>query len=398
MKGIQMTPTPFGAFLSPNKRPYTLADDQDADLLGMRLYGGGPFHREHKLANQIRKKTHFVVGTGDVIYNKLFAWKGTFGLVPERFDGMYVSDKFPTYALDRDHVDENYLRWFFRFPGLWDQARDMSTGSAALSKFTLNPPKFLKLTVPLPKSVSEQRLIAEHLDRVEEQVLAMSAARVRSTAAATAVLQAFVNSTASRVGVLGTLNDVLIGKPRNGWSARCDNSEGGTPVLTLSAVTGFNYDPKAIKRTSEPTDPNAHYWLKEGDLLITRSNTPDLVGHASIYSGSPSPCIYPDLAMKIPLDPARADTRFVWHWLQGPMAREFITTHAKGTSPTMKKIGQGTVMAIPFPSALSLSDQCQLREQLDLILEDRQRLYGLLSDSGRLLDEIIPASIREVFA
>jgi type I restriction enzyme S subunit len=398
MRLIDMIPTPFGEFLTSNKRPYTLADDQDADLLGMRLYGGGPFHREHKLANQIRKKTHFGVRAGDVIYNKLFAWKGTFGVVPERFDGMYVSDKFPTYALGRDRVDENYLRWYFRYPGLWDQARDMSTGSAALSKFTLNPPKFLDLTIPLPESIAEQRRIADHLDHVEELTLAMLKARARSTAATTSVLQAFVNSTASRVGDLGTLNDLLIGKPRNGWSVRCDNSVGGTPVLTLSAVTGFNYDPKAIKRTSEPTNPDAHYWLAEGDLLITRSNTPELVGHASIYTGMPSPCIYPDLVMKIPLDPARADTRFVWHWLQGPIAREFITTHAKGTSPTMKKIGQGTVMAIPFPSALSLSDQCKVRVQLDLILEDRRRLNGLLADSGRVLDEIVPSSIREVFA
>src|SRR6266516_4643105 len=103
----------FSSFLRPNRRPYTLGPTEDADLVGMRLYGGGPFHREKKAATAIRKKSHFVIRSGDVIYNKLFAWKGTFGVVPATLDGMFVSDKFPTYELDRSKVDEKFLHWYF---------------------------------------------------------------------------------------------------------------------------------------------------------------------------------------------------------------------------------------------------------------------------------------------
>ncbi|MCP3368698.1 restriction endonuclease subunit S [Bradyrhizobium cajani] len=94
-----------------------------------------------------------------MIYNKLFAWKGTFGVVPAELDGMFVSDKFPTYELDRTQVDERYLGWYFRHPEVWEQARSMSTGSAALSKLTLNPPKFLQLEMALPE-IDMQRAIA----------------------------------------------------------------------------------------------------------------------------------------------------------------------------------------------------------------------------------------------
>ena len=125
-----------------------LGPTEDANLVGMRLYGAGPFHREHKSAIQIAKKSHFRINAGDVIYNKLFAWKGTFGVVPPELDGMLVSDKFPTYELDRSQVDESWLKWYFRHPAVWEQARLMSKGSAALSKLTLNPPDFLKLTAP----------------------------------------------------------------------------------------------------------------------------------------------------------------------------------------------------------------------------------------------------------
>jgi type I restriction enzyme S subunit len=100
-------------------------------------------------------------------------------------------------------------------------------------------------------------------------------------------------------------------------------------------------------------DPGAHYWLSEGDLLVTRSNTPELVGHAAIYSGSPSPCVYPDLMMRLAVDVARSSVAFVHLFLQGRTARDFIRRNAKGTSPTMKKINQGTVMSIPFPVSTS---------------------------------------------
>src|SRR5665811_1813631 len=79
-----------------------------------------------------------------------------------------------------------------------------------------------------------------------------------------------------------------------------------------------------FRTTSLPVRPNAHYWLSKGDLLVTRSNTPDLVGHAAIYEGAPSPCICPDLMMKLAVRRDAADTRFIWHWLQTRLVRDYV--------------------------------------------------------------------------
>jgi len=151
----------FGDFLRLKLRPYELGPNEDADLVGMRWYGLGPFHRELKPAIQIAKKSHFRIQHGDVIYNKLFAWKGGFGIVPESLDNMFVSDKFPTYELDREKVYERYLSWYFRCPQLWKQALSLSTGSAAISKLTLNPPLFLRLTMPAPPMEQQRRTVAQ---------------------------------------------------------------------------------------------------------------------------------------------------------------------------------------------------------------------------------------------
>ncbi|HUR54407.1 MAG TPA: hypothetical protein VMZ71_09765, partial [Gemmataceae bacterium] len=140
-----------------------------------------------------------------------------------------------------------------------------------------------------------------------------------------------LNDLLALIEVSGRLGDVLRSSPRNGWSARCDGLDTGTPILGLGAVTGYRYRSADHKWTSEPTKVGAHYWLRPGDLLITRSNSPELVGHAAIYDGSPSPCIYPDLMMRLDLDPTRADKRFVLLFLQSRTARDHIDRHAKGT-------------------------------------------------------------------
>jgi len=386
----------FGEIVQLNRRPYTLGPDEDADLVGMRLYGYGPFHRERKLASKIRKKSHFVIKSGDVIYNKLFAWKGTFGVVPEELDDMFVSDKFPTYAHDSAQVDLGYLRWFFRYPPLWEQARQMSTGSAALSKLTLNPPRFMDLMIPLPP-LKEQRRIVARIEQLTARIDDTVSLRRKSVAETAAFLGAHLNAVSDSVGGLGTLEDVLTGKPRNGWSARCDNAEGGVPVLALTAVTGFNYNGNAHKRTSLPTNSDAHYWLKAGDLLVTRSNTPELVGHAAVYDGRPEPCIFPDLMMRVPLCPSRADTRFTWWWMQTPVVRDFIRRNAKGTSPTMKKISQGTVMRIPFPAHLTLDAQLSIVAFLDGLKVEVDSLKALQEKTAAELDALLPAILDKAF-
>ncbi|MDA8276057.1 MAG: restriction endonuclease subunit S, partial [Actinomycetota bacterium] len=363
----------FDSFLARVERKVMVSDENEYSTVGVRWYGNGAFVRDHLLGADISRKQQWIVEAGDVVYNKLFAWKGSFAIADSLVSGHLVSDKFPTYRLDESQVDAEYLGFYFRSPRLAYQAEILSKGAAAISKLTLNPPQFWDLTMPLPP-LPEQRRIVELLRAAEDAVSEARRLRVEAASEVEALVTSAIGNRLGRFDASGHLRDVMTGKPRNGWSAPCDNADGGTAVLSLGAVTGFTYRPTEFKRTSEPTTPDGHYWLRAGDLLITRSNTEKLVGHAAMYSGVPSPCIYPDLMMRIPVDESVALTRFVYYWLRTPGVRSILERAGSGTSSSMKKITQQDVMNLPFPSGVSIVQQQIAVDELDAIVDRVEEL------------------------
>lgn len=387
---------PFGQLFTRVERKILLNDAAEYSCVGVRWYGLGTFVREKLLGMNILRKQQWIIHTGDVVYNKLFAWKGAFAIADSSVDGSIVSDKFPTYLPDAELVEPKWIAFYFKTPLLSQQAEALSKGAAAISKLTLNPPEFWQLTIPLPP-LAEQRRIVARIETLEAKIVEARFLRHQAVKESESLLRSALSIILDARPTSGTLSEVLLEKPRNGWSPKCDNLDSGTSVLTLSAVTGFHYDHTAFKRTSELTNQSAHYWLNPGDLLFTRSNTPDLVGHAAIYDGLPSPCIYPDLMMKLKVDCQKADPRFIWYWLQSATVREHIGGHAKGTSPTMKKISQDVVMGIPFPVGTPICDQRRIVAHLDSLQAKVEALKRLQADTAAELDALLPSVLDRAF-
>jgi len=388
--------TPFDELLRRVERPLLLDDAETYRCVGVRWYGAGAFVRERLPGLSIARKQQWVIRKGDVVYNKLFAWKGAFAIADSDVDDCIVSDKFPTYTVDQDLVEPEFLFYFFRTAALRSQAESLSRGAAAISKFTLNPPAFWRLRLPRPP-LPEQRRLVSQLHDFDAKIREARRLRDESGTATEALLAAQTSTMVDPQDVSGKLGDVLSGAPRNGWSARCNNADGGIPVLSLGAVRGFEYRPSEFKRTLEPTRMDAHYWLRDGDLLMTRSNTPELVGHAAIYNGVPAPCIYPDLMMRLVVNDQKADKEFVHFWLMSRPVREYIRRTAKGTSATMKKISQSAVMNIPFPSHMPRDRQQAIVRTLKVLRVQLKISRDLQTRSASEIDALMPTALTAAF-
>lgn len=385
----------FREIMRPNLRRYLLAADEDANLVGMRLYGAGPFHRELKPAMAIAKKSHFVIKEGDIIYNKLFAWKGTFGIVPPELDGMFVSDKFPTYELDRARVSEKYLTWFFRHPGVWEQARIMSTGSAALSKFTLNPPRFLDLTIPLP-DLSEQQRVAERIEELATKIDSARDLRSNSTSESESLLSAACENMLIRAGASAPMRKLSsLVDPGRGISYGVVQTgaefEGGIPTLRAGDLQWFHVNTSGVKLVDPEIEKSYSRTRLQGDELLLR-----IRGGVGELAVCPDSMAGGNVSREIAVIPLTDEVlpRFAMFLLSARSSQAKMHGNVRGTSYLGINLKDVRELEIPVPT---VSKQREMLSDLESLKDKLDTLAKLQSETRIELDAMLPAILDKAF-
>ncbi len=245
--------------------------------------------------------------------------------------------------------------------------------------------------------LSEQRRIVDMLVMQISSVQKMREAAQRQLLAARqlrfSIISQYMEVYTSPYGIL---LDILSSPPATGWPHAYGNKASGTPFLTLSAVLDFEYDSSQVKFTDLPADEEADYWAKPGDIFMSRSNTPELVGHAAIYNGVPERVIFPDLLIRLSVNNHRADLRFVHYWLMSPTVRSYISSNARGSSGTMKKITLELVRKIPFPSNLSLEQQVRIANAIEEKMVYVRSVLGAVERQMDAIDVLLGAFMNEL--
>jgi type I restriction enzyme S subunit len=104
--------------------------------------------------------------TGDLLIS-ITADLGIIGVIPAAFGEAYVNQHIALVRLSPAKASPRFIGWFLSSRGGQTQIEKLNESGA---KAGLNLPTIEKLTVPLPKSSSEQARIAEILDSNTQQV------------------------------------------------------------------------------------------------------------------------------------------------------------------------------------------------------------------------------------
>jgi type I restriction enzyme, S subunit len=151
---------PLGSVLTQVWREHAVDPSKDYRLLGARWYAGGLFLKDVKSGQEIRADRLYRVLAGDFIYNRLFAWKGSFALATDEVDGCSVSNEFPCFEIDHARLDGRFLWSYFRQEHTWVEALGLSSGATPTSRNRLKEVLFLKMIMPLPPLPEQQRIVA----------------------------------------------------------------------------------------------------------------------------------------------------------------------------------------------------------------------------------------------
>ncbi|TDC03247.1 restriction endonuclease subunit S [Nonomuraea longispora] len=257
---------------------------------------------------------------------------------------------------------------------------------------------FGKIPIHIPPE-HEQRRIVEVLDALDMQISTIDLVLDKLGFRHHGLSEAQMKSAEAK---MMPLSAHLARPPKNGYSPKEVDEWTGLVALGLGCLTTQGFQPRQLKNVPVLDGRNASAMVNDGDLLMSRANTRELVGLAGVYRDVGMPCIYPDLMMKlIPLPTCR--TEYLELHLRSDDIRRRIQAIAQGTSESMGKISgsevQRLLVAIP-----SLAEQDRIlkvvntsQEGIELRKRERDKLallkQGLAEDllTGRMRVETAEA-------
>lgn len=97
-----------------------------------------------------------------LVMSRLKAFEGAVAIVPQEFDGWYLSPEFPTFRCVEGELDPRYMANVCRWQEFWARLAGASKGIGARRE-RVHPEQLLKLRLQVPP-IDEQKLLGARLD------------------------------------------------------------------------------------------------------------------------------------------------------------------------------------------------------------------------------------------
>nr|WP_321396997.1 restriction endonuclease subunit S [uncultured Desulfobacter sp.] len=154
------------------------------------------------------------------------------------------------------------------------------------------------------------------------------------------------------------LGRLLVSVPESGYSANEISENSEWHVLNLNCLSKSGFVNNGYKSIAQK-DFIAGKEILDGDFLISRSNTKDLVGAVGIYSKNDKRAIFPDTMWRLNLRKDLILSEYLEGYLLSPYGRRQLIRIAAGTSGSMVKINKQSLKKLPVPTP-SLDIQKQI--------------------------------------
>jgi type I restriction enzyme S subunit len=382
------------------KEPVKVEPGREYKLLGVRWYGNGPFIREIVTTETSKATRLFPVQPGDFIYNRLFAWKGSFGLITQKLTGCFVSSEFPLFRVREDRLDAIFLNLIMCQPSKWAQIEIESTGSTSVSRNRWKEDRFLEQVFFLPP-IEEQKRIVDVLSSVDAYIDALQQQADTAHLARNAVFHELL-SAGGHDWTETTISEVLMVSIGGVWGG-----DVGTDELDVRVYRQTEFNDNG--HLSVPSDAIRSISLNQlksrriqpGDILLQKSaGTPTLPGRVvRVPEGIENDSTCSNFLQLIRVDSKKCDPEFLfWElWIRHKSGGAF--EFQRGTNIRNLDLNQYFAQSLRLPSfaeqrrivgiVSSMDDVIQATEKA--IAKAKNTRSGLLSDllSG---DHEIPAS------
>ena len=318
---------------------------------------------------------------GDIVLNSMNVFIGSVGL------SSYFGCVSPVYYMlyPRNKNDSvSFFNYLFQTKELQTKLHGYGNGIMEI-RMRIQMSKLNSVQLPVPPS-DIQHKIAAYLDckcsQIDTIIARQKEVIEKLKAYKLSVITEAVTSTDSQMCRFRNCITTI----EQGWSPAPAEivGEDGWFVLSLSAVKNGKF----IKLSKKPIDANENIptklSIKVGDLLMTRSNTRELVGDVCLVDSDCPKTIFSDLIYRISLNDTLLPCYAIF-LLQSAFIRQQIHESARGSSGTMPKISHKSIKnlniylpSIPEQREISgfLRNKCNC---IDTCIQEKERLIKKLT-------------------
>ena len=179
--------------LELNNREVVVESGTSYEIAGVYSFGRGMFRREAIDGSQTKYKRLHRLHAPQLVMSRLKAWEGALALVPNDLDGWFVSPEFPTFDIDTEAVNAQFLAAVLTSEPFWNRLKGASKGIGARRE-RVNASRLLEQVVDIPP-LEQQRSVAMMLQRLH----ALQISREQAQRRIDALLPAGLNSVFSSV-------------------------------------------------------------------------------------------------------------------------------------------------------------------------------------------------------
>lgn len=363
----------------------------------------------------------FSAYAGDVVYSKIDVRNGAIGVIPPEMTVVAVSSEYPVYVVNEQIALSSYIKLVFRSRHFRRAINSLISGTSGRKR--VQPDQIQALEIPLPP-LSVQREIVDRwkttqkrttaiqkrLDEVKREVEARffkdlgltppeEVARTKCFGVTWKDLERWSVSynQAVRSG-----SDLLPGRYRTvalglilesiqyGTSEKANTNGEGLPVLRMNNIVDGTLDTRDLKYVVLRDRERTLLLLRDGDILINRTNSKELVGKCAVFHEAGAFVFASYLIRLRPrCDVALAD--FVVFLLNSPVGRSQIDALSR------QIIGQANInteeirsLQIPLPPlSAQTSIMRRVKRELALIRRESEKEHQLEASAEQEIEKIV---------
>ena len=335
-------------------------------------------------------ESYKLVEPGDFAYATIHLDEGSIGIAPER---ALISPMYTVFRTDSSIVDPAYLIRFLKSPRALAQYARLGQGAIHRRK-AISLKALGSLQVPL-FGLEEQRRVAEILDRADE----IRAKRRQQLAHLDTLTQSIFREMFGDIRrtrwETSPLGEVVSGIG-TGISPKCEvrpalEDEWG--VLKLSAVTQGVFKPTENKAYLGDVGPLRKNEVHEGDVLMTRKNTRELVGAVAIAQRPPARLLLPDLIFRLVVNSRQMDPQYFQSLMMSEGKRAQVRELSGGSAGSMPNISMARLKKLPIELP-PLDIQRTFAERVEVIHVQRSAVERALAADDELFASLQSRAFR----